>query len=134
MEQNARQMVLDIEQLFAEAVTLTATGVLGSSVDLKGLGLSNGTLVIQVSALDVDDADETYDIDIEMSTDDATWVKVGCVSDAELKAAALPGAGRILKPVHNQGSEMYRYVRLNVTIAGTTPSVTLTAHLSEKLV
>ena len=134
MLQNARQMILDILQLFAEAVTLTATGVLGVSVDLKGLGLGHGTIVVMVSALDVGNANETYDLDIEMSTDDATWVKTGCISDAELKAVAAAGEGRLIKPFHNQGSEMYRYVRLNATLAGTTPSVTLTAFVSEDLV
>jgi hypothetical protein len=134
MEQNARQMILDVEQLFAEGVTVTASGAIGSSVDLKGLGLHNGTVCVLVSALDVANADETYDIDIEVSTDNATWVKAGCISDVELKAVAASGAGRLYKPFHNQGSEMYKYVRLNGALAGTTPSMTITAFLSEKLV
>lgn len=134
MEQNARQLILDIEQLFAEGVTVSASGAIGSSVDLKGLGISNGTIVVMVSNLDTANADETYDIDIEVSTDDASWVKYGTISDAELKAVAASGSGRLLKPFHNQGSEMYRYVRLNGTLAGTTPSVDVTAFLSEMLV
>lgn len=134
MEQNARQLIFDAEQLFAEGVTKTASGAIGNSVDLKGLMLNHGTIVANLTALDIADGNETYDIDIEVSTDDATWVKWGCITDAELKAVAASGDGRILKPFHNQGSEMYRYVRLNGTLAGTTPSITLTAYLSEKLV
>jgi len=134
MKQNARQMVLDAEQLFGEAETLTSTGVIGSSINLKGgLGLGSGTIVLIITALDIATGDETYDIDIEVSTDNATWVKWGSISDAEIQALTA-GDGRVLKPFHNQGSEMYNYVRLNATLAGTTPSITLTAFLSETMI
>lgn len=133
MEQNVRQMVLDIEQLFAEGVTVAASGVIGNSVDLKGLGIGHGTIVVHADNLEVGGG-ETYDIDIEVSTDDATYVVWGCISDAELKAAAANGDGRVLKPFHNQGSEMYKYVRLNAAVAGAAPSADITAFLSEKMV
>lgn len=131
MEQNVRQLVLDIEQLFAEGSTIVANGAT-SSFSLKGFGFGKGTIVLLISALDTTTGDETYDFDIEVSTNNSTWVKWGTIPDAEIKAA-FTNFGRALKPFHNQGSEMYKFVRLNATLAGTTPSITFTAYLSEDL-
>ena len=77
MKKNVNALIFDAEQELApNGTNLTASGVLGAAVDLKGLGFGKGTVVLNVESIDTADADETYSFDIEMSEDEAFTVPV----------------------------------------------------------
>lgn len=124
-EKNIQAFIIDAEQIFGEAETLTASGVVGAYVDLKGKGLAYGNVVIDVSAIDTGDADETYDVVVELGTDDANYV--------EAISFPVTATGRVVRSLNNQASAMYNSVRVSLVIAGTTPSITLSAFLCDEL-
>lgn len=129
-KRNVAGMPLDALQIYAEDLNKTATAVLGAVVDLKGYGFGKGTIVIDISVSDDADADETYEIIHELSDDLAFTVPV-----KDFSITLVPGElGRTLEPMNNQiGPTMYRYSRLRVVIAGTSPSLTGTYFLSQSI-
>lgn len=129
-KRNVAAMPLDAEQIYAEDLNVTASGVLGVPVDLKGYGFGKGTLVMDIKVSDTGDADETYAIVHELSDDLAFTVPV-----EDFTITLVPGElGRKLEPMNNQiGDTMYRYSRLRSVLAGTTPSLTGTYFLSETI-
>ena len=127
-KRNVGAFPLDIDLLFGESENITATGVIGAVVDLKGYGFGKFAAVVDVLVSDDADADETYVVSLELSDDLAFSVPV------EYAARILvPGAlGRQFIPANNQiDATMYRYARLKGTLAGTSPSLTVTGFLSE---
>ena len=129
-KKNITALPFDFEQLFGEATTVTASGVIGAVVDLKSFGFNEGTVVVDVTAADATSADETYVATVEVSTDLAFTTPVA-IAARTLTRGVL---GSTLIPVNNQGEEMYRYIRLNSTLGGTTPSLTVNAYLSESII
>ena len=129
-KKNITALPFDFEQLFGEDTTVTASGVIGAVVDLKSYGFNEGTVVVDVTASDDTDANETYVVTVEVSTDQAFTTPVA-IAARTLTAGTL---GSQLIPVNNQGEEMYRYIRLNSTLGGTTPSLTVNAYLSESII
>jgi len=75
-------------------------------------------LLVDVDALDETTGDETYVMKLQESADDANW------SDAGLEFA-VAATGTIVQV----GGVAKRYVRAYLTLAGTTPSITLSAWL-----
>ena len=145
--------VLPIDALtqFAAAQTLTATGYVNNvtaQLDL-GLGRFTGMLALDISALDQTTGDETYNF-VLMGSNDVNWgngnVEALATHDIggtthRVVATILgdntalnlgPHAGRIIAlPFTNfMGSIVYRYSKLYAVLAGTTPSVTLSAWIS----
>ena len=122
---------LDILLLFGESIVKTASGVVGNVVDLKGYGFGQFSTVLDILASDDADADETYVLTLELSDDEAFTAPVE-YSSRTLVAGAL---GRQFFPANNQiDATMYRYARINSTLGGTTPSLTVTAFLSEPVI
>ncbi len=123
---NIQAFFLDALQVFADnGEVLTASGVLGAFIDLKGVGFAEGTVVVDVAVIDTGDADETYDLVVELGVDNANYV--------EACSRPLLAVGRIQIPVNNQASGMFNSMRLSLVIAGTTPSITLGAFLTDKI-
>jgi len=130
MKKNINAMPIDALQIFAENTNITASGVFGAVVDLKGLGFGKATLVMDVAVADAADADEVYSVGVEFSEDLAFSTPV------QDQVIDIPRGvlGRKLQPINNQiGDTMYRYVRLNLVLAGTTPSLTMTSFISEDI-
>ena len=130
-KRNVAAMPIDIEQLYAEDLNITASAVLGQVVDLKGYGFGKGTVVMDVVTVDTD-ASETYDIVHELS-DDAAFTSPGC-------RRYDPGCGRYQSATQSSsrsttkiGATMYRYSRLRAVLAGTAPDLTGTYFLSESI-
>lgn len=73
-------------------------------------------LFADVTALDTGDADETYELELEESSDNLTYTATGLKFSVAATGEILKGVG-ITK----------RYVRLKKTLAGTTPSITFKA-------
>ena len=91
---------------------------LGAGFAPGGLGLPAGG-VVQVTAIDVADGNETYAFVLQESADNVTFTAAS-PSTAAGATGAHAVRGRITK----------RYVRLALTVSGTTPSVTFKAWLN----
>ena len=91
---------------------------LGAGFAPGGFGLAAGA-VVQATAVDVADGNETYTFTVQESTDNVSFT-------AASAGVSVPAVGahavrcRITK----------RYVRLALTVAGTTPSITFKAWLN----
>lgn len=91
---------------------------LGAGFAPGGLGLPVGG-VVQVTAIDIADGNETYTFVLQESADNVTFAAAS-PSTAAGTTGAHAVRGRITK----------RYVRLALTVSGTTPSVTFKAWLN----
>src|SRR6185503_18000231 len=90
---------------------------LGSGYSPGGLGQPLGA-VVNVTAIDTADSNETYSFVMQESADNSTFNPVGAAL-AVSAAGVTAVKGRVTK----------RYVRLALTIGGTTPSITFKAWL-----
>ena len=113
----------DTKLLLTDTTTKTASFNtpaldLGAGFAPGGLGLPVGG-VVQVTAVDVADGNESYAFTLQESSDNVTFAAAspGAVTGA---VGTYPVRGRISK----------RFVRLALTIAGTTPSITFKAWLN----
>lgn len=145
----------DVVTAFANGQTLTATGYVNAiqaQVDI-GQGRWIGKLALDISALDLSSADETYrlfllgsndsafgngNVDI-LATQDFAAATAGrlvptIVPASDAVPPARQSANRIILPVTNQrGIYTFRYLQLYAVIGGTTPSMTLAAWLAGDL-
>ena len=129
-KRNIAGFPLDALQIFGESENITASGVIGDVVDLKGYGFGQGSCVFDVILAEDGDGDETYEVVLELSDDLAFSVPVAYGSRAITRGQL----GRDFFPMNNQVNEtLYRYARLSGVLAGTTPSLTVTAFLSEEV-
>jgi hypothetical protein len=113
----------DTKLLLQDTTTKTATfntpGLdLGTGFAPGGLGLPVGG-VVQITAVDVADGNESYTFALQESSDNVTFIPAS-VAIAAGSPGILPVRGRITK----------RFVRLALTIGGTTPSITFKAWLN----
>jgi len=140
---------IDANMQFASAQTLTATGYINNSnavLDLQP-GRFTGMLALDITALDVSSANETYQLALFGSNDNAFGN--GNVDLLAFHDFAAATAGRIVPtilaasptvpPSGLSGQIMaipftnlmqgfvYRYLKLYATLGGTTPSITLSA-------
>ncbi|MFG1247270.1 hypothetical protein [Xanthobacter flavus] len=112
------------------AVTSTAAAQVGGSnkiLDLRAARFE-GTLVIDVSAIDFASTDETYQIEVGFSNDAA-------FGSGNIVGLLIPvtGTGRIEQPFFNEKlGTVYRYMRLRHILGGTTPSINYQAHAALK--
>lgn len=139
----------DTELKDAGAVTATGVAQVGGSdqqLDFGGttpqsveqVAYVPGKVVIDVDALDVGDANESYDIVLQLS-DDADFSAGNVVTKPLLHLGtalgpngdAMQGLGRVVVGVDNefQGT-LFRHARLAHVIAGTTPSIDYRAFLT----
>jgi hypothetical protein len=91
---------------------------LGAGFSPGGLGLAVGG-VVQVTAADLADGNETYSFVLQESSDNVTFTAASAATSTGA-AGTYPVRGRVTK----------RFVRLALTVGGTTPSVTFKAWLN----
>jgi hypothetical protein len=123
----------DIDLLLkdAGAITSSAAAQVGGSarqIDVGGASKSlfEAELIIDVSAIDFTSANETYQIEVEVS--DTSGFGSGVVDIVWIPVYAV---GRIRVGVSNlKSGTAYRYMRLTTTVGGTTPSINYTAFLA----
>jgi hypothetical protein len=137
----------DRNMAFAEDLNLTASAVVqfaAANVQLDlGDGYYEGDLVIDATVLDVASNDEAYTFILEgCNTSGFGAGSIEALAMKRLEDPASAGAlgamnvehpiGRYVIPFNNNApvGTPYRYLRLNVIIAGTTPSVTFSAFIS----
>ena len=112
-----------------QALVLQATATKTASFNSAALDLGSGfapggvgmpaAAVVLVSALDTSSGDESYSFLIEDSADNVTFAPIGA-SQAVTAAGAVAVSGRVAR----------RYVRLKLTVSGTTPSISYKAWLN----
>lgn len=125
-------MYLDRENQFSNAQALTSTA---ASTDVLDIGVENdfGTgepmcVMVNVEvAADAANADETYSVALQMDTADSFGSPTQVGSDLTIARGSAAGfKDYIYIPA---GASVERYLRLNYTLGGTSPSVTVSAHL-----
>lgn len=124
-------MILDAHLQFSDSQALTSTAASTNIIDLgadRNIGIGNklGVYLNVEVAANAGDGDETYSIAIQ--TDDNS----GFSSATTLSTFTIT-RGTAAGTVYLQGipsdTTPERYLRLNYTLGGTTPSVTVSAHL-----
>ena len=111
-------------QLLLQDTTTKTAAYNSPGVDL-GAGFSPGGLgkpaaaVVRVSAIDLVDGNETYTFTLQDSSDNVTFFPAGAPASAT-GVGAVPVRGWVTR----------RYVRIALTVSGTTPSVTFKAWLN----
>lgn len=124
-------MYIDKELKFSDAQALTVTAVSTNVVDLGvdrdiGMGEPMAAVVTIGVAADYTTTDETYQFALQTSVDEAFSSPVVVVSSAVINGDELPAGAKVVLPV---GHSNLRYLRINNTLAGTTPTVTVDAQL-----
>lgn len=101
----------------AGAITATAAG--SDTHDVGDAALKPGAVaIVDITALDTTDTDETYVVEIQGSNDSFT-------TPVELASRTMTATGRYVIPIYNwQAGTTYREIRVYFTIGGTTPSIT----------
>ena len=109
----------------AGAITATAT----STILDVGAGIIDAFVIADVSAIDVVTTDETYAINVEGSNS-ADMSGAVTIATKTLKDGVAT-LGRYAVPFRNEEvGVIYRYVRINTVIAGTTPSIDFSAFVA----
>lgn len=121
-----------LEMKDAGLVAASAAAQVASAAKVLDLGDGSmqGEVVIDVTALEIADNDEIYDIVFQLSnvaafaTDTDIWDRVSLtLSAAEVKRTDANGdsvIGRYILPVDNEmAGTVYRYARLYTVVAGT---------------
>lgn len=129
-------MILDSQGQFSDSQAETATAVSTNVVDLGidnnvGIGEPMGVLFNVEVAADATTGDETYEFQIQSgSTATPTDViaKVGFGGTNELAETTLAQGYKFVLPIP-KGTSSDRYLRINYVLGGTTPSITISAHL-----
>lgn len=132
-------MYLDALGLVSDAQALTATAVstntidLGSSTPVRDIGAGEpiGFGVAIDVAGDFTTADETYTIEVIQSAN--ADLSSPDVLNSRLLAAANYKSGALNFIEVPQGTVTKRYLGLRYTLAGTTPTITVTAWLTARM-
>ena len=123
-------MILDSYNQFSDAQALTATAASTNSIDLGvdnvGIGEPLAVLISLDVAADDADADETYSVALETDDNDS-FSSATVIGSRTIPAGSAAGSKFVISVPADSSAE--RYVRLNYTLGGTTPSVTVTAFL-----
>lgn len=126
-------MIVDAQTRLANAVAITATAVATNVYDTGAAGndISIGeplAVIVCVNvAADITTGDETYQFDVNESA--SSDLSTPTTLARRIIAAALLTAGAVHVIPIPAGSKTKRYLGLNVTLGGTTPSITYTAYI-----
>ena len=123
-------MMIDHQEVLSDAQALTATADstnhrdLGSDRDI-GRGEPMALVLIVDVAADTTTGDETYQFQVE-TDDNTSFTSSTIIADRTIAGSALTAGSRHVIPLAHANE---RYVQGVYTLAGTTPSVTVTAFL-----
>jgi hypothetical protein len=138
----SRSYNFDIQTLLkdAGAITASAAAQVSGAAQILDMGAARfeAMAVVDVTALDISSADESYRILIQGSNSASFASGIQNLANADLGAtAARPGGaadslvGRYELMVTNEQADVtYRYIRAYTVVGGTTPSINYTAFLS----
>lgn len=125
-------MILDAQLQFSDAQAFSSSGASTNLVDFGvdrniGIGEEMAVLLVLDAAADDGNSDETYVFDIQADSDSGFGSAVSVGSITVTRGAAAGSQYAFLLP---KGTETDRYMRLNATLGGTSPSVTVTAFVT----
>lgn len=127
-------MFLDALQIFSDAQALTATAVSTNVIPLGpgteryiGTGEPMGVFITIDVAPDETTGDETYTVTLQSDSADTFGSAATVIGPYTIPRTADAGAQFFIPIPPNVATEAY--LRLNYTLGGTTPSVTLSAYL-----
>jgi hypothetical protein len=124
-------MIVDKFNTYSDAQALTSTGASTDLIDHgsdRNLGMGE-PMVVEILldvAADAGNSDETYSVALQ-TDDNAGFSSPTTIGTATITRGDAAGTRYVISVPPNTAFE--RYSRLNFTLAGTTPSVTVTAHL-----
>jgi hypothetical protein len=127
-------MILDAQLQFSADQALTATAASTNVIDLgadRNLGIGAvplEVLVVVKVASDFTTGDETYTITVQ-TDDNAAFSSATTVTPAVAIVGAQAAGYQVRIPLPSS-TIMERYIRLNYTLGGTTPTVTVDAWLT----
>ena len=137
-------MFIDVQNQVWSSTALTATALSTYSIDGNCVPYTTGTangakndigtgepmaFVMTVGvAADFTTGDETYKFDIVTATDAALATSLTTIASYTLLTTLLTAGAVIIMPVP-AGAVVQRYIGLKATLAGTTPTVTVSAFL-----
>lgn len=121
-------MYVDAQLLLSDAQALTATAVSTNIIDLgsdRDIGPGRGLSFVLTTdvAADSTTGNETYQVDIQ-TDDNSGFSSATTICSYVILAAALTAGSIHVLPMPNTNE---RYVRLNYTLGGTTPTWTVTS-------
>lgn len=125
---------LDNQLLLSDAQALTASAASTNIIDLsasRNIGAGEPmavALTIDVAA-DHTTGDETYSVAVEVD-DDSSFGSATTIATYTLSASTVKGDVHVIGVPVTPTNADNRYLRLSYTLAGTTPSVTVTAFLT----
>lgn len=121
-------MFIDSQHLFSEAQALSATGASTNIIDLgaeRKLGVGEPMAVVIMC--DVALAGTSPTLVVTLQSDDNSGFSSATSIIATQSVGALAAGAKLVLPIPAGNTE--RYIRLNYTLGGTTPTVTLTSFL-----
>lgn len=124
-------MIFDAYNLYSDAQALTATAASTNLIDHgsdRNIGVGEG-MVVMLSldvAADAGSSNETYVVALE-TDDNSSFSSAVTVGSATITRG--DAAGTVYYIPLPPSTSMEQYSRLNYTLGGTTPSVTVTARL-----
>lgn len=125
--------ITDAFSLYSDAQALTGTAASTNLIDHLAAGhMGSGepmALVLDVDvAADTASGNETYVVTLQ-TDDNSGFSSAATVATATIAGSALTAGSQHVLPIP-PGVNVERYTRVNYTLGGTTPSVTLTARLA----
>lgn len=122
-------MILDAQHIFSDEQALTATAVSTNVIDLGvdrniGIGEPMAVVIVVDVALDDTTGDETYVATLQSGS---TATPTDVIASVTLAAGAAAGTKYVLPIPADESAD--RYLRVNYTLGGTTPTGTVTAFL-----
>lgn len=124
-------MYIDALHLMSDSQALTATAASTNVIDLAndsniGIGEPMAVVVTVEVAADNTTGDETYSVALQ-TDDNGSFSSASTLLTRSIAAGAAAGSKIVIPVPADTGAE--RYLRLNYTLGGTTPSVTVSAFL-----
>jgi hypothetical protein len=124
-------MILDNLLKFSDAQALTTTAVSTNVIDLGldrdiGIGEPMALVVTVGVAADFTTGDETYQVTLQTATDAAFTSPITVIASAAINGDELAAGTSVVLPM---GFTNLQYLRVNYTLAGTTPTATVDAFL-----
>jgi hypothetical protein len=128
--------IRDVQMRVMSAQAFTATAVSGSSIDVGGANrdLATGEPIELVATVTVagdrTTGDETYTLEAIQADNDVLTTNVEVLASRPLRAASELAVGSQIRLPIPGGSITRRYIGARMTLAGTTPTITVTAFFS----
>ena len=125
-------MYIDAQQLFSDSQALVATAVSTNVIDLGsdrdiGIGEPLAVVVVVKVAADRTTGDETYTVTVQ--ADDNVGFATPSTVAGPVSLLIYPAGTKLVIPLPPDKTTE-RFLRLNYTLGGTTPTVTLSAFLT----